>query len=162
MEKYINENTVVDDENYKFFKDFIKCPICQNILINPMICFGCQKAYCKKCIDEWSKNDDRCPNRCKNPTYQKNVEKNNMLSRLKFKCEKCGEKVEYDSVEKHMEICDKDNMINIKKKEEENNNNNKLKFKKLSGKEAEKLSKGKKLPCITCKTSLFNDFIYII
>ena len=116
MEKYINDNTVVDAEIYKVFKDFIKCPICHNILINPIMCLGCQKAYCKKCIDEWSKNDDRCPTRCKNPTYQKNVEKNNMLSRLKFKCEICGEKVDYDSVEKHMEICDKDNMNNIKKK----------------------------------------------
>jgi transcription initiation factor IIE alpha subunit len=39
-----------------------------------------------------------------------------MLSRLKFKCEKCGEKVDYDSVEKYMEVCDKDNINNIKKK----------------------------------------------
>ena len=27
MEKYINDSTVIDDEMYKAFKDFIKCPI---------------------------------------------------------------------------------------------------------------------------------------
>ena len=54
--------------------------------------------------------------RCKNPTYQKSIEKNNMLLRLKFKSEKCGEKVDYDNVEKHMEVCDQDNMNNIKKR----------------------------------------------
>ena len=164
MEKYINDNTVVDDEMYKAFKDFVKCPVCHNILINPMMCMGCQKAYCKKCVNEWSKNDDRCPTRCKNPTYQKSLEKNNMLSKLKFKCEKCGEKVDYESIEKHMEICDKDNINNIKKSEEKNNNINninKQKIKKIEKHEVERLTKGRKLPNITCKKNLFHVLIYI-
>ena len=88
------------------------------------MCMGCQKSYCQKYSEEWSKNDERCPTRCKNLTYQKSIEKNNMLSRLKFKCGKCGEKVDYDSgekvdydsVEKHMEVCDQDNMNNVIKK----------------------------------------------
>ena len=78
------------------------------------MCMGCQKSYCKKCSEEWSKNDKRCPTRCKNPTYQKSVEK--IICYQEFKCEKCGEKVDYDSVEKYMEVCDQDNINNIKKK----------------------------------------------
>ena len=161
MEKYINENTVVDDEAYKVFKDLVICPICHNILINPMMCMICQKAYCKKCVNEWSKNDEECPTRCKNPNYQKSVEKNNMLSKLKFKCEKCGEKVIFDYVEKHMEICDPDNINEIKnnnKKNEEENINKKI-IKKLDKKEVEKAKKSGKLPCITSKINLFHNFI---
>ena len=83
-----------------------------------------------------------------------------MLSKLKFKCEKCGEKVDYESIEKHMEICDKDNMNDIKQKEAEATNIVKKRFKRLTKDEAEKAKKGGKLPCITCK-NISHDFIFI-
>ena len=77
MEKYINDETVVQNEIYETFKDLVKCPICHCIIINPMMCMGCQNVFCKKCIDEWLKKDERCPSRCKNQNYQKSIEKNN-------------------------------------------------------------------------------------
>lgn len=49
-----------------------------------MMCMICQKAYCKKCVNEWSKNDEECPTRCKNPNYQKSVEKNNNIKSKNF------------------------------------------------------------------------------
>ena len=42
--------------------------------------------YCKKCVEEWSKRKNQCPNRCDNPNYRKSIEKANILSKLKVKC----------------------------------------------------------------------------
>ena len=98
MEKLINEETVVKSEIYLAFKEEVSCPICSKIIINPVMCMNCQNVYCKKCIDEWSKKDNKCPNRCENPNYKKSIEKSNTLSKLKFKCEKCGEEILYDNI----------------------------------------------------------------
>jgi hypothetical protein len=105
MEGFIREDTIVEDAIYLSFKDSVICPICSNILINPVMCMKCQNVYCRKCIDEWSKKDNKCPNRCENPNYQRSLEKNNILSKLKFKCENCGEEVFYEKVKNHMDEC---------------------------------------------------------
>ena len=63
----------------------------------------CQKAFCKKCVDDWSKKDDKCPNRCVNPNYQKSIGKNDILSKLKFKCHKCNNIVYYNNMQKHID-----------------------------------------------------------
>ena len=115
MEKYINEGTVVDNEIYQAFKESVICPICTNILIEPVMCMKCQSSYCKRCSEDWSKKNDKCPNRCESPNYQRNLEKNNILSKLKFKCENCGEQIFYEKVEKHINEC-KTNDINVRKK----------------------------------------------
>ena len=153
MEKYINDDTIVHDAIFEAFKEEVKCPICQNILINPMMCMGCQNVFCKKCTDEWAKKDDKCPSRCKNQNYQKSIEKKNILSKLKFKCFKCEENVAYDNIRTHMETCDKDYIENIKKNEEKDKDNNihKNKIKPIPKEDVPKLLKGEKLPCITCK-----------
>ena len=70
MENYINEETVVKDGVYLIFKDDVICPICSNLIINPMMCMRCQNVYCKKCIEAWNKKDNKCPNRCENPDYK--------------------------------------------------------------------------------------------
>ena len=43
MEKFINEETVVNNEIYQVFKDSVICPICSNILIvmNNISFFNC-------------------------------------------------------------------------------------------------------------------------
>lgn len=122
----ISENTVVEDAIYLAFKDSLICPICSNILINPLMCMNCQNVYCQKCVDEWSKKDNKCPNRCENPNYKKSIEKNNILSKLKFKCEKCGEEIFYDNVGKHRESCTPNNSsgkINNNSAQPTNNSN---------------------------------------
>ena len=70
------------DEIYKIFKDSITCPLCINILINPVMCLVCQKTYCKRCIDNWSKNNKKCPNGYENPNYQRSILTNDILSKL--------------------------------------------------------------------------------
>ena len=105
MEEYINENTIVKDELYNAFKESVSCPLCLSILINPVMCMKCQNVFCKKCINDWSKKDNKCPNRCTDPNYQKCIGKNDILSKLKFKCQACGNIIKYDDAKKHLSSC---------------------------------------------------------
>ena len=115
MEKYINDDLVIKDAIYNALKDLVKCPICLKIFINPFMCMKCQNVYCKNCIDKWEKQDNKCPNRCQNPNYMKSLEKNCILSKLKFKCENCEDEIEFDNVEKHHNSCKIKNKKKIKK-----------------------------------------------
>ena len=105
MEDYINDYTFIEDDYYQMFKDSIECPLCLGILINPVMCMNCQNVYCKKCVDSWSKKDDKCPNRCTNPNYQRSLSKNEILSKLKFQCNGCKKEIQYENVENHKNIC---------------------------------------------------------
>ena len=140
MEKYINEGTVVNDQIYQLFKESLICPICTNILIEPVMCMKCQNSYCKRCSEDWSKKNDKCPNRCENPNYQRSLEKNNILSKLKFKCENCGEQIFYEKVENHMNECTTKD-INVRKK----------RMRKLNMEEVTNLRKKVKPIRINCK-----------
>ena len=131
------------------------------------MCMNCQNVYCKKCIDQWSKKDNKCPNRCENPNYKKSIEKNNILSKLKFKCAKCDKEILYDIVEKHVNECDPNNKEekeeNKEKQEEKIEENNNIieekdgdifeeKIKRLTPAEAQKeRKKGNDSMNITCK-----------
>ncbi len=75
MESYINEKTVVENEIYNTFKDDIICPICSKIIIKAQKCMNCKNVYCQKCIEEWSKRKNQCPNRGDNPNYKRSIEK---------------------------------------------------------------------------------------
>ena len=75
LEVYINEQTVVKNEIYSAFKEFVECSICKNIIINPVMCMNCQNSYCRKCIEKLPKNEYKCPYGCVNPNYQKSKEK---------------------------------------------------------------------------------------
>ena len=69
----------------------------------------------------------------------------NILSKLKFKCENCGEKIFYEKVQNHINEC-KPNNINIRKK----------RMKKLKNEEIEKLIKKVNPIRIKCK----ENYIY--
>ena len=144
MDKYINEESIIEDDIYSSFKDSVICPICTNIIINPVMCMNCQNSYCEKCINNWSERDNRCPNHCENPNYKKSIEKNTILSKLKFKCNKCNGEILYDNVKKHAETC--------KLKVNNSKSTNTKKIKKLIKNDVDKLrAEGKELTYITCK-----------
>ena len=159
MEKYININSLVNNDINNAFKDLAACPLCSNILIEPYMCMKCQKVYCKKCIDEWKDKEkgDKCPNKCENPKYQKSLEKNNILCKLKFKCEKCENEFLYEELLKHIANC-----LGQTEKGENINNNNinenipTRRLRKISKKEAEKLKI--KSTKITSKLNIFYLF----
>ena len=105
MENYINENTIIKDELYNAFKESVTCPLCLSILINPVMCMKCQNVFCQKCVGDWSKKDEKCPNRCTEPNYQRCLGKNEILSKLKFKCESCKMILEYNDAKIHKDKC---------------------------------------------------------
>ena len=153
MDDSISEDTVVEDAIYLGFKDSVICTICSNILINPVMCMNCQNVYCQKCIDGWSKKDNKCPNRCENPNYKKSIEKNNILSKLKFKCQKCGEEIFYDNVKSHKDSC-KPNDNSLKNDNNvEDNNPRRKRMKRIKKDEIEKMEKKDKLAHITSKNN---------
>ena len=152
MEEFANEESVIEDDIYSNFKDSVICPICHDIIINPVMCMNCQNSYCQKCIDNWSKRDNRCPNHCENPNYKKSIEKNTILSKLKFKCNKCDGQIFYNDVRKHSENCNSDNKTK--------RNNEPRKLKKLNKGEIDDIkASGKTLKYITSKKKYINLFL---
>ena len=101
LENYINEKNVVNQEFYNEIKDSIICPICKDLMINPMMCMNCQNCFCKKCIQNWASINKRCPNRCQNPGYKRSIQINQLLSKLKIKCIRCNSTFNYDEMIKH-------------------------------------------------------------
>ena len=105
MEDYVNLDTIVDDSFYRGLKEYVICPLCSNILIDPVECVKCQKIYCKRCIDFWKKINVQCPNNCRFQIYQKSTRRNNMLSSLKIKCVGCNSPIKYFEAKEHHDKC---------------------------------------------------------
>ena len=110
MDEYINNETIVKDSIYELFKNSATCELCHNIFINPIMCMKCQNSYCQKCIDNLDKNNEICPNKCNEPTFNKSLSKNDILSKFKFKCRKCGIEYFYHEIKKHCEACNSSNI----------------------------------------------------
>ena len=133
MDELINIHTIVEDEIYNIFKDSVLCPVCKSIFINPVLCLKCQNSFCQKCIDDKSKNKEECPNKCCEPSFQKSIGKNDILSKLKFNCQKCGGKYYYHEITKHNETCN-----SIKPS---NDNIKQSKFKRITAEDSKEIRK---------------------
>ena len=135
MEQYVNENTVIKNELYESLKDNIICQICQCFMLEPIIWLNCQNYFCKNCVESWKKKSNLCPLNCENPIYKNVIGKNNLISKLKFKCIKgCGEEILYDNIKEHY------------------NSNCEKKIKILTSGEAEKLTnEGKHIEYMSSK-----------
>ena len=105
IREYINDETIIKNDFYNSFQDSITCPLCLCILIDPVMCMKCQNVYCKKCADDWAKKDSKCPNRCQEPQYTKSLLKDEILSKLNFKCKKCKQTISYKKCKNHKNIC---------------------------------------------------------
>lgn len=46
--EYIDDDCLIQDENYLTFKPLMECFICKKILKNPVMCSNCQSNFCKK------------------------------------------------------------------------------------------------------------------
>jgi hypothetical protein len=103
MEEYINDDTVIKNEVYQAFpEELIICQICQCLMIEPVMCLKCQNYYCKKCIDAWNKKSGTCPNKCDAPIFNNVIEKNRLITKLKYRCKKgCGAILSYDEIKEH-------------------------------------------------------------
>ena len=132
MEEYINNDTCFHNDIYEVFKDAIKCPLCHNIFINPMMCMKCQNVYCQKCIDDFAKKSEKCPEGCEEPDYKKSIIKCDILSKLQFICKFCKSQIFYNDVQNHYENCKLKNPLS--------QNSNKESMRKTLGGKLEKIS----------------------
>ena len=94
-------------KKFKFYEDYFKCPICFDILIDPVI-DKCGHTFCKKCIKNHLKNNLLCPfsklEIGKNDLYRNLILKN-ILDENNFKCEFCKKRILYKKLKNHKKIC---------------------------------------------------------
>ena len=100
MEKndYFSDDSIVEDDLFRALKKMLICPICNKIYKDPIICTGCQGVYCHKCIN------NKCPKNCVNNKLSKCVSKNEMLSKIKYKCKNCLEEVSQIDIKAHLNL----------------------------------------------------------
>ena len=114
LREYINNNSVIKDEIYKQFESSLSCSICLDIMIDPVMCMNCEAKFCKTCQEDWSQRNNTCPNRCKNPKYEKSMIAQGLLSRLKFICYKCEEVIDYEDIKNHSKInCENNTKLRV-------------------------------------------------
>ena len=102
MEKYVNEKTIIKDNIYDLFNESITCQSCKCIMIDPVICLGCQNTFCKKCHDKLKESGENCPGKYENPNITDVNPKINYISKFKFKCIKgCGEEIMFNDIKAH-------------------------------------------------------------
>jgi len=70
----INFNRIIipseKDKIINLFTQFIQCKICINILNDPIDCICCNQTFCRSCIQNYIKTNNKCP-------YQDFYNKNN-------------------------------------------------------------------------------------
>lgn len=106
---YIDPEFVINNEQYQVIQNFCICGICKGIVYDPVHCQVCENNFCRKCIEEWNKNSMECPFKCEGSSFKDSRMMKNMLSILKFKCEKgCPIEIKYDELMNHYEFqCEK-------------------------------------------------------
>ena len=110
--EYYSQDNLIDKKNNE---DLI-CPICYYILKEPKNCSVNKNShsFCKKCIDKYLENKDKCPTCKLNFEYKINNEIYNKLNKLLFECvfknEGCNEIISYSEYLNHINNCKYDNI----------------------------------------------------
>ena len=118
------------DDMLNLLTKLIQCKICMNILNDPYDCLCCNQTFCKSCILNYIKTNNKCPfseffglNNPKDNDQNKKINNNDLLSKikpsssnfakfiqsLKFQCQNCekGCKAELsvEGISEHEKIC---------------------------------------------------------
>ena len=136
----INFNRIIipseKDKIINLFTQFIQCKICMNILNDPIDCICCNQTFCRSCIQNYIKTNNKCPYQdffSKNNQKRKSILENlkpssinfsRFIQSLKFYCKNkkngCNEALSIEEISEHDKVCKYKKIINI------NNNNNYL------------------------------------
>ena len=101
MTNIAKEIYLANKDVFNVNQDEIVCGICLDILISPRQCNSCENNFCTKCFI------GKCPYRCKDSeTKESSRLLKNLLSKLKFECEKCLNIVDYDRAINHTCVFD--------------------------------------------------------
>ena len=104
MEKndYFSEDCIVENAYYITLKNLLICPLCNKLFKEPLMCSACQNVYCQKCLEQYLKKKI-CPNNCQNIEFLKSITKNEMLSKISYKCKNCSKAVIQNDIKAHLE-----------------------------------------------------------
>lgn len=105
---YNNLELIVNSEYFLNFENFLTCPICLGLIIDPQECSHCLSNYCNSCINKW---DGSCPKKCDVLflTFEKPSKYfNQIIEKIIIRCFRCCESINYRNFKKHIETeCDK-------------------------------------------------------
>jgi len=105
----ISEDLIIS-EFLDLTKEFI-CIICSFIVTDPTTCKICENMFCKKCINEWLKNNTKCPIRCIKFEHKEITKQTkNVMNKIKLKCinhlQGCNELLIFENYQKHLYGCE--------------------------------------------------------
>ena len=162
-DQYFPKDSIIKDDIYILFKDSLTCAICSKILREPKMCMKCQKIFCKKCIDNYPNNKEKCPYNCNDPIYKDPATTIGILSKTQYECKNCGNIIFYGDIQSHLNSkCE--NKLKIEKNLNENKNkkNEEKRLIKIKPEEVENLNnKGKKIDFIKSKKIILINFFLI-
>ena len=138
------------DDNINLLTKFIQCKICMNLLNDPYDCLCCNQTFCKSCIVNYIKANNKCPfseffdlNIQKEKSHNKKLNIPDLLNRikpsssnfskiiqsLKFYCQNndkgCNIELNIEEISEHEKIC-KYREKRIKVELKKNNNKNSI------------------------------------
>ena len=114
-DEYFSDDCVVEDTLYISLKDLITCPLCSKIFKEPYMCNECQQVYCKKCLQQDSKLKI-CPKEKKRSTFSLSKNKNELVSKIKYRCKNCLEEVIQSDIKAHLtKSCEHNEVIKKRK-----------------------------------------------
>jgi hypothetical protein len=105
----MESNQITNAQGNEDFLELIRCKICLLISLNPVICKKCESVFCKLCIDNWAKQKNSCPLRCKPLEIQADSRIiRNILSKFTYRCDICLNNIRLSDHEEHQTQCNQD------------------------------------------------------
>jgi len=132
----INFNRIIipseKDKIINLFTQFIQCKICMNILNDPIDCICCNQTFCRSCIQNYIKTNNKCPyqdffnkNNQKKKSILENLKPSSInfsrfIQSLKFCCKNkkngCNDALSIEEISEHDKVCKYKKIIHINSK----------------------------------------------
>ena len=101
-DQYFSDDCIIENPFFTSIKDILKCPLCHKIFKDPYMCDNCQNVYCKRCLEAYSQFKI-CVNECKDAKFIRCLAKNELLSKIKYRCKNCQKEVIQSDIKAHLE-----------------------------------------------------------
>lgn len=93
----------------KLFEDIMICPVCKEILNDPVSCETCESNFCHTCFENLERNKQKCPNKCRLVRKPPSKILYRILSELVLECENkengCSDHIKYNNYSFHVNNC---------------------------------------------------------
>jgi len=108
---HISDELVVNKSYYETIEKEITCSICEEILVDPILCSECENPFCTSCIEEWLKKNNQCVMKCKAPFKSKAIQRmsRNIMDKVILKCKLCNKEISLNDYPSHYRNCELNN-----------------------------------------------------